>query len=301
MSTIGRQLIERGRPSTKAEKRKNLIVALLLGEFEIRYGKIKDVKYKSNLAKVIFSGVNGNKIGHLDRILKKFPDWLIQKEEIESKKKDIITIKNIPRKIITVNINTLKGELKTQSNNKKVWDQIDWFLEEPKYPMQKRVKPKKIKSDDFLYMEIHRYFLFDKFYEFSKDLCQKSKIKISFKGLFNSYILHLMLSSNALNAEETMSSLLLWKAFSDALKQDPYITFQNLTFLWVNRLRKNRMGPHEEWDKLLLKCNEYFTHLIKNHHYLPVPKTVSTINITDGSIKFLHNLERTKELSWIFE
>jgi len=313
MSTYNKVYKKLGRPDIIAEKRRNLVVALLLGGYEIKeyqikngktkktIGKYKGKKYKSEVAKKIFKGVKGNRISHLERVLKRYPNWLIQKEEIESERKELIIIRKTPPKIITVNINTLKNELKTQSDNKEVWIGIDWFLEEPQYSKRKRVKPKKIRSDDFFYMEIQRYFLFDNFYEFSKDLYQKRKKKISFNGLFNSYILHLLLSSNGTIEKTNVSPLLLWKAFANTFKNNYYNVFQTFTFIWTKILSKDRKGPSLEWNKFYGNCNKYFYHLTSNEKFLDVPKKISTVTINEDSIKFLDNLWRREKLSNIFE
>ena len=322
MYSKGKNMSKVGRMPKKSGERRNLIVAYLMGKTEIKSeiktGKVLrkenkidiegeteiESKYVLDLVGKILSDIKGNKLTVMDRVLN------YDKEHGELLKKMTKTKideqgRAIPKKpitLITLNINAIKTELKIQSSNKKIHEQIDWFLEEPQHQYLS-LKPQKLRPTDFYYMEIQRFYLFKKFYEFSKELYNQRRNSTSFKGLFNSYLLHLMFAVDY-NKRTTIiaSPLLLWKAFADTFDEDYLYVCGAFSIDWIDILREqmNRRTVDEKAE-IFAKCNKYFASLILGEGYIKTPQEISTVRITDGSLNFLHNLNEATKWSEIFK
>jgi len=324
MYSKGKNMSKVGRIPKKSEKRRNLIVAYLMGKTEIKSeiktGKILrnenkidiegeteiESKYILELVEKILPDIKRkeNKLTVLGRILnydKEHGELLKKMTKTKIDEQGRVVPKK-PITLITLNINAIKTELKTQSSNKKIHEQIDWFLEEPQhhYPS---LKPQKLRPADFYYMEIQRFYLFKQFYDFSKELYNERGTSISFKGLFNSYLLHLMFAVGS-NKRTTIivSPLLLWKAFADTFDEDYLYVYGTFSMDWIDNFRQqmDRRSVDEQVE-IFAKCNKYFASLIPSEGYIKTPQEISTVRITDGSLKFLHNLNEATKWSEIFK
>jgi len=324
----------RGQPPIKSIKRRNLLIAYLLGltdvEFKIKVGKLKKManridiigeefttsRYKAAIAEKIFFNKKGNRRTILNRVLDKNKDWFF-----ELAKTDIINeigelnLSKKAKKFLIVNIDKVKDDLNSQSPDEKLKECIDWFFE-PRIPDE--IKKTRLDSEQLThyyqikelnFVELRKFYLFKEFYDFTLELYQLRDKSISFAGLFNTYLLHIMystmtiLTSNKLEIKEMgIPPLLLWKSFGDTFDEGYLFAFGAFTFDQVKNL-SSRMESlsHKRLKNIFIKCNEYFTSLLKENINTKIPQTINTFSITDDSLKFLQKLKEANDWSKIFQ
>lgn len=324
----------RGPPPIKSIKRRNLLIAYLLGltdvEFKIKVGKVKKManrtdivgeeiaksRYKAAIAEKIFFDTRGNRRTILNRVLDKNKDWFYEltKTEIINEIMELDFSKKA-KKFLIVNIDKVKDDLKSQTLDKKLERCIDWFFE-PK--IEDDIKKNRLDSEQLThyyqikelnFLELKRFYLFKEFYDFTLELYQLRKKPISFAGLFNAYLLHIMYSTmnilvfNKAKMEEmSIPPLLIWKSFGDTFDEGYLFAFGAFTFDRVDSLC-HRMDSYSQklLKNILIKCNEYFTSLLKENINTKIPQTINTYSVTDDSLKFLQKLKEAKDWSKMFQ
>jgi len=324
----------KGRPPIKSIKRRNLLIAYLFGltdvEFKIKVGKLKKManridivgeeieksRYKAAIAEKFFFDKKGNRRTILNRVIEKNRDWFYEltKTEIINEIGELDLSKKA-KKFLIVNIDKVKDDLKSQTPDNKLEKCIDWFFE-PK--IQDDIKKKRLDYAQLThyyqikklnFVELKRFYLFKEFYDFTLELYQLRKKPISFAGLFNAYLLHMMYStmkilvSNKKEIEEmSIPPLLIWKSFGDTFDEGYLFAFGAFTFDRVESLF-HRMDsyPQKLLTNIFNKCNEYFTSLLKENINTKIPQTINTFSITDDSLKFLQKLKEAKDWSKIFQ
>jgi len=341
---------KRGRHPYKSLERRNLMIAYLLGKTEretaITVGPIREVNgkiyvigeknkestYKAAIAEKIFQGVKGNKRTLLNtRILKPYRKWFIELEKTRDAITDAgkIELKRKAKKFLAVNIETIKNEVNTQSNDKNFREHVEWFFEPLgpnkirieemdsntikgylKLKEQGRKKSSQFKKLDFEVLK--RFYLFKQFYDFSKELYGLRKKPVSFNNLFNTYLLHIMFSIlQILRSKKVkiknlnVSPLLIWKAFGDTFNEGYKFAFGAFTIDWIKNLSRQMessfMFNKSFLEELFIRCNEYFSALLDDNEKGKIPETITTVTITDISITFLQKLKEAKNWSKIFQ
>ncbi|MGC9423876.1 hypothetical protein [Vibrio sp.] len=274
-----------------------------------------DGRYYVDLAEKICPEIKGvkNRWGTLRRVLEydekhgKFIQTFAKDDVIEKRSKEYmeqpvrITIDDIdikrPKTVLTVNVDNLKVYLKKQEGNKEFHKAVEWFFENP--TLHPSLKPEHIAPQNLMYLDIQRYYIFKHFFEFSKNLLDEVNGIISFKGLFNAYLLHVLFSLLTPQSITNIQPVLLFTAFTNAANNDPFSTCYTFTSNWTEKLdMEGKMG--DETNDIIKNCEDYFEGLAPELTKNTGIVTITTDELSHNMIEFLSQLHKARNHKWLF-